>query len=925
MATLVRVKSTHSAVAAPEKSTLSSSIPAPFPRDQLMKNQDEEVPAVASGSAPAQTATLHELMPSIANLERSCVMTLNDLLSVPVLWNPIVPDRRHSMPSTPTSTTNPEPESSSALQTLVTNLRNSDSGDAMVETRRGDTDIDLINELDSRIHALSPSLNPDDAQLAKTLVSLLSYFNRLASIPTTSQSRSLLTASLSSESSPLVDNFNTLKRQLSDFQVERLSSQTEGLSRASTPQLAVESALLWDRIDEQLEIVVSMCKERTERMAGEYLPPQYDPAGYVFDTLPEYETGRTSVDDSKSRTDSKPRHSRSPTLLQANEKMRMDLEGVAMAIDRLYLVAPQLHNQRVELKSTKVAQMEKARAQGKGKQKERDMGDLENIISLIGKASSRSLKDQSVVLEGGMQSRMERARQRDMAKKAAFVEQLAEHSNAGRFHGQDAVLQGPRVKNPEALLSLPEFIRESVPTEISRQDPKAMMTLPEFVREVAPPITPSLSRPHATWSRIKGRDRSLSAPSLSWLLKSGHVPPKGSESSSKVGFEVSYVAENYDNLQHVLVFLTVTGLTPGTVIEAEVLPPVTNDSLAGSDRLIVKSGPYTSLPLILPGRVLPGKKEVKIHSNHFELKLSTLPPLLSSFISTPSLPLLDATQLSDDNPTSFICSSCSLPVVQSSKITRYSDLPSEHWQELVEAWMCHADQKLHDHVTKHSKGFWPEPGQALVGGSYILFEDSSIVNNNLCPAEETKQGEDWRLVRCLCGAIVGRCQSHLAGDRQNSIVYRLLKYAIRPVTPTAERKRIPLSAFIVEDMREFVDAHASYRFVIHDEESERPRILIWLFKPSIQIAYAKSKHYAIPKGGSINAAKVLYKLVGPSESSTDLQTLLEKYPGFPQAEYLFYPMDVCQRLAALLKESSGTYPESMRTLTGLEVGWLLRA
>lgn len=38
--------------------------------------------------------------------------------------------------------------------------------------------------------------------------------------------------------------------------------------------------------------------------------------------------------------------------------------------------------------------------------------------------------------------------------------------------------------------------------------------------------------------------------------------------------------------------------------------------------------------------------------------------------------------------------------------------------------------------------------------------------------------------------------------------------------------RIPLSAFIVEDMAEFVQAHASYRFIISDEEDERPRILV---------------------------------------------------------------------------------------------------
>lgn len=38
--------------------------------------------------------------------------------------------------------------------------------------------------------------------------------------------------------------------------------------------------------------------------------------------------------------------------------------------------------------------------------------------------------------------------------------------------------------------------------------------------------------------------------------------------------------------------------------------------------------------------------------------------------------------------------------------------------------------------------------------------------------------------------------------------------------------RIPLSAFIVEDMAELARAHATYRFVVLDEEEERPRILV---------------------------------------------------------------------------------------------------
>jgi len=156
-------------------------------------------------------------------------------------------------------------------------------------------------------------------------------------------------------------------------------------------------------------------------------------------------------------------------------------------------------------------------------------------------------------------------------------------------------------------------------------------------------------------------------------------------------------------------------------------------------------------------------------------------------------------------------------------------------------------------------------------------------------------------------------------------VYRLVKYAIRPLSHTVVPSRVPLSAFIVEDMIEFVHAHATYRFVISDEEDERPRLLIWLFKPSMRIAYTTPKQYGLPKSGSIHAAKILFKVLSPVTTSKDMKDILHKYPGFPQAEYLFYPIDICRRLVGLLKESNTSYPESMRTMTGLDVGWLHRA
>ena len=72
-------------------------------------------------------------------------------------------------------------------------------------------------------------------------------------------------------------------------------------------------------------------------------------------------------------------------------------------------------------------------------------------------------------------------------------------------------------------------------------------------------------------------------------------------------------------------------------------------------------------------------------------------------------------------------------------------------------------------------------------------------------------------------------------------------------------------------MAEFVHAHATYRFVIVDEEEEKPRILVWLFKPSMRISYVTPTQFVIPRVGSIRGAKVLYKLLGPTVPTQDFQ------------------------------------------------------
>jgi ubiquitin-protein ligase E3 D len=548
-----------------------------------------------------------DLLPSIGQVQSICITTLNDLLSVSRQWSPIVPDRRHSMPhpSHVTPGSSSSAQRSSALQTLVTNLRLQDANGEMTETSNSLSEGELLQELRSRVERASTTLSPREAELSQTLVSLLFHFHRLSFISPLSPSSS------SSSSNPRVvsydstsarnpsDPYSTLRRQVSDFQLERSWSHTRVPSMNDiTAASSVEASLLWSLIDDELEAVLNLCRSHSDPFA-DHLPPDYEDA----DGLPDYEPAAFSDVDVDVKSLHKPSNEladASGKLSDVSEKMKMDLEAVTMAIDRLYLVAPQLHNQRVELNKSKLEQMEKARRKGKQRPDgEIQMQELDRMLKLIDKASERKLTDQAVFLDGNaMREKIARASQKDlekvrtvsssllvtmrlisvkMSQRAAFVEQLAKHSDAGRLHAQDAVFSTTsaiRVRShpnltegldPHALLTLPEFIREGVPEAVQRRmtierDPEALLTLPEFIKENPPPelLRPSsirqsrgisvsyssvmhqpdessspIAAPTAT--RVKGsRSRSMSEP-LSWFLPKSSSPTQGSgrKSSTK--------------------------------------------------------------------------------------------------------------------------------------------------------------------------------------------------------------------------------------------------------------------------------------------------------------------------------------------------------------------------------------------------------
>lgn len=431
---------------------LITAIPTPFPRELLQSARTRQEDIIRPATAPAISTTnstieqpiqdaQHEptredtvsdqlfirsyfpeayvrqqdIVPSICNVQNSCLMILDDLLSSQLFCGVAVSQTCDATSSQ---------SSVSLLHTLVSKLRQLDSGESMVEIAPAHNDVALLRELQGRVDRLFESSDESssvDNQLAKILVSLLNCLQRLLSarardpVVVPSSSATPLT------STPANPNaFDTFKRSLTELQNDRnLHTPPQ-----SNPVSVVENALLWSQIDAALEQVMTLCRQRQRTLepllppglSGLY-PPDYDLAGSpTDDDLPAYDSPRSSFAyEGKDMKRASFSQERLTSATVQNEKMRLDLEAVTIAIDRLYLVAPQLLDQRVELKASKMAELEKAKqaGNGKGKQRQGALRELENMVEMIGKASERKLTEQTYIMDGDTKGRQEKARRRE--------------------------------------------------------------------------------------------------------------------------------------------------------------------------------------------------------------------------------------------------------------------------------------------------------------------------------------------------------------------------------------------------------------------------------------------------------------------------------------------------------------------------------
>ncbi|GAA5861556.1 hypothetical protein JCM3774_002625 [Rhodotorula dairenensis] len=890
--------------------------------------------------------------------------------------------------------------------------------------------LSVLDEVQSRLDDFAPEdwLLPTDAELARSLVSLVACLQRLTDLSVVSTP---LDGARGLEPAPSLNHRDdqTLGETLERGTAALLGSArgAEGVAGVLQAVEHAERDLLWGRVDDlsgrlrvlsqaralevaEQDAVAGLsppdtlrpppCLEPPARYSFDSvslsdLPPQYSqqagsshthlPPAYYDEALPNEKfdsqagdvkhADRTSLDEPLSRN-----RERKVSSVVHSEKMRRDLDGVTEAIERLYVVSPQLANQRAEpdrqaqrerqlvnlgnaierlnqgrlndqraapipqqdLRLAQTSTRAVSRPTAIRKDLESIAGDdqaFERMLDQIDKAARRTLADQRVEMtgkrkahinEGSVQARLDALFDESEASRQDFI---LRHTGKGRLGTQDAVLR-PRsasvADNSNSALTASEFlIRTSPSTHLdSPTRPQSVpadggfdVSIPGGADETT---TPWKSLKFGFLKRSSASRRG--SEDATAALGDGPVEANA-RSETPFGVlphaDVDSVVELSRNLGtlHVSFWPRQGSLTTRfRIVKLE------------KDALLVApeaAGPASRISLPCP--VPPQEAELASVGDVYELRLSLAhgsptPERTDLEIRTPLMP--DELRLS--MPSSFHCSVCDVELVRAVSITRYNALPSEHWAELLDAWMCHQDQALSDDLIAKGKGIKPRADEGLVANTYLLFPMDLMRNYEVHVEKQPTRAENGDLLNpahcASCASLIGWQVVQPDAEETTGRAFRLLKYASYPHCADRTRpqpQRAPLSAYLTAEMLETGQAHACHRFVIEDAADEEARLLLWFFNPSIRLAFSSSNsdvqsHLCGGCTKGINAVKVFYADVTGNDDPGCAPFEAAKH------ERMAYPRRIVDQLSEVLRASTRVYPEANRRFGELHVGFLER-
>jgi len=319
-------------------------------------------------------------------------------------------------------------------------------------------------------------------------------------------------------------------------------------------------------------------------------------------------------------------------------------------------------------------------------------------------------------------------------RRESFINNIMSASSSGRLTSQDSLPPTPRAntdskEDPFELVTVQDFLSGRGCSENSSRNgsssvtaddrsPTALRKIAGMVRRSSLGLGPKATADSGRSSRPSTMKADDSLPDLTHM---------------------AYVAEHQEHLKVVQIMLHGSGISSKDTFQLE----TPRARSAGDDvrEAIVssKQDATLSLRIPLPSPVLPGQSKSFANQDlHLEAKLFDWQSSTSDNMSSFNTVILTATDMRELRPKALCCATCERRIADLSSSTVFKDLPSEHWPEMMEVWICHADPTFTARIARQTKdGFWPTKGTVLVGGSYLLVDGGQTKKHNLHAADIT--------------------------------------------------------------------------------------------------------------------------------------------------------------------------------------------
>ncbi|KAJ2782574.1 hypothetical protein H4R18_002203 [Coemansia javaensis] len=265
------------------------------------------------------------------------------------------------------------------------------------------------------------------------------------------------------------------------------------------------------------------------------------------------------------------------------------------------------------------------------------------------------------------------------------------------------------------------------------------------------------------------------------------------------------------------------------------------------------------------------------------------------------------------------------------------DLPSAHWSELVDCWMCHPEEDTLNVNPELMFAFEPQrkalsrPGSPAPDGPPEAGVHVWVGSTSALVPAQCMQGLRARLaalddkerfynafapLHCeSCDAVVGE-----AGHVGRRHTYKLYLHRIGLLS--AERTvAVSLSQAVCSELLSHAGAHAVYKYVVEGRVSCKPAVLVHLvgWNADIMAAPAGGRPVADSEGPAfVRCAKVLF--ARPGDRGFD--ALAAEWLDSEAAEVVPLFDEDCARLVELLAANSLRIPPQLRAMSGLTRSFL---